>query len=849
MYSNDDYTEEDEQEESGSGNKLLDFYNNNKKLVWLLVGILGFILILSLLTGGGSNNPNGQNNEPEKVIITYNGEEIEKEELAKGYSLKLVATVGGKNVGFTWTSSDEAVAKVDDYGLVRGLGIGTAVITATKDGEMASCTVTVYEGDINVSLTEVYFPEGILVIGNGKSASLDLTLKPAKAYIKSKEFTSSDETIATVDANGTIKALKVGKTTIKVNVNDSEFEDEIDVYVVDKDMAARIINDVNSINFQASVEKIKVGQVYKLVYDPDPIEADLSTLTWESSNTDCVTVDASGNVTAIKVGSALIKAYSITGKEVGSIVVQVETNIIDVTSITTSYTNITVNVGEQVTITPVVKPDDASNKALTFTSSDEGIAQVISNNGGISAIVYGKKAGTTVLTIKSDNGITTVVNITVTDPNGGYNPGGSGNGGGGNGGGEDLSSKTYTIRSSDANGNSGRLQYEMSTTSSYPATGPLSITFGFTDSKTNYLRVCHYKEGATECTANSGTKISSSSLSKVYQINQIGKWIIKVWEYDSNDNIRRGPDYWYTNITKVDSSVSDENACYVNVTSQGVGTGFTWIKASAKTSTQQKTTLSYSECLNAAAGQYCFKDSSGKYYWSRNYAIISGYTYVLSATKDDCESKNSGSGSGSGTIQSLTITGCSSGSTTFVKGNTGTFAVTASPLGASNSVTWSSSNSSVMPVLTQTGNFSALSVGSATVTATSTVNSNVKATCNVTVIDSTIIKQDVNFAISSNGSYQVSGNSIYSYVQSGLSAYKAKFNLTSPVAGTASVSPSNSAAITISGSSSQRVSAGGTVTFELLVYVNSNITINFVPDNTTNYNTTVKSYNVIKTDG
>lgn len=114
----------------------------------------------------------------------------------------------------TWASSNEGVATVDEHGVVTAIAQGNATITATADGQSDTCEVSVYVPVSSVTLSST--SETIKV---GQTVELSATVLPADA-VCSMIWTSSDETVATVNANGTVTAVGVGSAAITVMADD-----------------------------------------------------------------------------------------------------------------------------------------------------------------------------------------------------------------------------------------------------------------------------------------------------------------------------------------------------------------------------------------------------------------------------------------------------------------------------------------------------------------------------------------------------------------------------------------------------------------------------------------------------
>ena len=120
----------------------------------------------------------------------------------------------------TWSSSNPFIASVDDNGLITAIGPGIAVITATSRGVSGTVVVTI-EGDAILAESV-----NIIAQGNATSVPVDITLQLSAAftpvYTTNQDVTwsSSDDTIATVDEYGLVRGISEGAVTITVNAVD-----------------------------------------------------------------------------------------------------------------------------------------------------------------------------------------------------------------------------------------------------------------------------------------------------------------------------------------------------------------------------------------------------------------------------------------------------------------------------------------------------------------------------------------------------------------------------------------------------------------------------------------------------
>ncbi len=288
--------------------------------------------------------------------------------LAVGETTQLTATVKpddttDKNVA--WASSDESVATVAD-GRVTAKKSGEATITAKSGSCIAECKVT-----ITVSTETVTLDKTTLSLAIGETATLVATVKPDDATDKNVSWTSSDESIAKVD-NGNVTAIKAGKANIVANCGGKTAECAVTVTVP-----------TGSVTLDKTTLSLAVGETAQLTATVKPDDATDKNVMWTSSNESVAKVD-NGKVTAVMSGNATITAKC--GGKTAECVVTVS---VPVSSITLDITSISLTVGETAQLTATVKPDNATDKTVVWTSSDESVAKVV--NGKVTA----HKSGTT----------------------------------------------------------------------------------------------------------------------------------------------------------------------------------------------------------------------------------------------------------------------------------------------------------------------------------------------------------------------------------------------------------------------------------------------------------------------
>ncbi len=146
----------------------------------------------------------------------------------------------------------------------------------------------------------------------------------------------------------------------------------------------RVPVEVSSVSLYTSTIEMVEGDTYNLVATVLPGNAEYEGITWTSSDTSVASV-SQGTVTALKEGKATITVSA--GGKSATCSVTVSAKYIAVTSITLDKSELSLKVGDSGIITATVKPDDATDKTVAWTSSDTEICSV--SNGIITALKIG----------------------------------------------------------------------------------------------------------------------------------------------------------------------------------------------------------------------------------------------------------------------------------------------------------------------------------------------------------------------------------------------------------------------------------------------------------------------------
>lgn len=325
-------------------------------------------------------------------------------ELKPGETHQLTATVlpqNASNAEVTWYSDKESVATVSQLGLVTGVGPGETTVHAvtTDGGKMASCLVKVGTPVKGITLS---VSSKTLYVGD-PSLDISATLTPANATDKSLEWSSSDPEVASIAPGAALRAvikpLKPGKTTITATTKDGGFTASCEVTVK---------RHVSGVSLNKASLTLYVGETESLAATVAPEDASDKTVAWSSDNSAVASV-SNGKVTANKPGTAVIKVVTNDLSKEAACTVTVKRHA---ESVELSQKEIKLYLGENRSLTATVLPSDASDKNVTWSSSNPNVATVSTAGNVVS-----KSVGTTVITVKTaDGGHQASCHVTVLEP-------------------------------------------------------------------------------------------------------------------------------------------------------------------------------------------------------------------------------------------------------------------------------------------------------------------------------------------------------------------------------------------------------------------------------------------------
>lgn len=289
-----------------------------------------------------------------------------------------------------WSSSDESVATITDGGLVTAESVGQATITAiyynTPDGMpwIKYSKITVVAATVQATDFDVTPDSSNIKVG--QTFKITPVFTPANTTDKSVEYQSTDESVVTVDANGTVKGVGAGDAVIQCQAVSGGF------------VATCAVHVENAITFTLSpaTREIAVGKSFTIKKVTVPSNAD-KTATWTTSNSKIATVTSSGKVTGKKIGTCTITCTLTEYNQSAKCKVKVaKLN----STVKLNKKSIRIGIGKTYKLKKTVWTNNTKNPSVKWKSANKKIATVTSKGK-----VKGKKIGVTKITVTTTDKI------------------------------------------------------------------------------------------------------------------------------------------------------------------------------------------------------------------------------------------------------------------------------------------------------------------------------------------------------------------------------------------------------------------------------------------------------------
>lgn len=245
-----------------------------------------------------------------------------------------------------------------------------------------------------------------LEINDTQQLTATVSVTPSTAD-NTVRWSTSDANVATVSKSGLVTAVGQGTATITAASNLDNTKSATCAITVNAP-AAPI--PVAAISLPATAT-VGIGATTTLTVSYTPTDANTGkVVTWSSANENTATVDASGVVTGVAAGTVTITATTANGK---TATCSVTVQAVAVTGVSLDKTSASLQIGGSETLTATVTPAEATNKNITWESSNPAVATV--NNGQVKAIAEGS-ATITVKTVDGNKTATCSVSVTAGPP-------------------------------------------------------------------------------------------------------------------------------------------------------------------------------------------------------------------------------------------------------------------------------------------------------------------------------------------------------------------------------------------------------------------------------------------------
>lgn len=238
----------------------------------------------------------------------------------------------------------------------------TTAYAASSSKSVKSVTLKIGTKNVTKKTTKMYVKD---------TAALKVTVNPSKAK-KSVTYKSNKTSVATVSSKGKITAKKAGTAKITVTVKGKDNKKKstyVNVKVQNRP--------VKSIKLSAKKVSLKKGESKTIKATVSPSNATVKTVKWTSNNTGVATVSSKGKITAKEAGTAVITAKAGSKSAKCTVVVTDDSAVtVPVTGVTISQTELVLAINTTTPLKATVTPDNATNKNVTWSSSNTAVATV-----------------------------------------------------------------------------------------------------------------------------------------------------------------------------------------------------------------------------------------------------------------------------------------------------------------------------------------------------------------------------------------------------------------------------------------------------------------------------------------
>ncbi|MDE7101385.1 MAG: Ig-like domain-containing protein, partial [Bacteroidales bacterium] len=323
------------------------------------------------------------------------------------------ATATYRSVTWSLSAGDEVLASINQNGRLQAKlgnpGGWVTVKAVTIDGSNISATKEIYiepysdepaggddpGNDDPISVMGVSLDQSFVRLEVSQAFRLNATVSPSNATDKSVSWYSSDESVATVDATGLVKAVAAGEADITVTTTDGGYQAICRIIVEEGEGPGGDVVSVTGVSLDPSFVTLEISQTYRLNAIVSPSNATNRNVLWYSMNSDVASVDATGLVRALSAGETDITVTTVDGGYEAICHVTVKAgegpggDSVSVTGVSLDPSSVTLDVSQTVRLNATVLPSNAPDKTVSWRSSNTSVATVDAT-GLVKAVAAGE---------------------------------------------------------------------------------------------------------------------------------------------------------------------------------------------------------------------------------------------------------------------------------------------------------------------------------------------------------------------------------------------------------------------------------------------------------------------------
>lgn len=318
---------------------------------------------------------------------------VRKITIDKGQAYKLIPSIKpatASNKGITWTSSNIKIATVRN-GTVLGKANGKTVISATtNDGLYKAAVLVTVRKSKAIAVKTVELSEKKVSLYPGEKTKIAVKIAPNNATNKKVVWYSSNSSVLRVDQKGVLTAKSPGSAIVRATSIDGNHKSELTVIVKSRANKKLILSETKVVLYVSQTKTLKVTIL--------PTSKNRQEFIWSSSNVKVASISQNGLIRAKKPGQTTIYVKSKDGtlQSKAQIIVKEDTHVI---SLKVNRTELKLERNKVIKLVATVLPKNATDRAVTWESSNPRIAVVLKTGE-----VIGRSKGKAVIWVRTKDG-------------------------------------------------------------------------------------------------------------------------------------------------------------------------------------------------------------------------------------------------------------------------------------------------------------------------------------------------------------------------------------------------------------------------------------------------------------